>query len=360
MRIAIVNNHWQYAPGGSELQSHIIAREMAGRGHYVAYIAPGSPDIICRTSYDVNPCRKDAGSIIRAVLESRPDIVYWRYYRSYLRQVQRAVKVEHIPFVFVVCNRTLTRPWFTDRRVKNPVIRVFKMLRDRWQYGAIERSDIVVSINRELLGKIRAENKTCLPLVMDEDYRDFDWPVPYCAWVSNLRRVKRPEKFIRLAERMRDTEIAFLMAGRVLDENYRYIEEGKGCPGNLHYIGQKSFEEINGILRNSLFHVHTCEPEGFGNVFVQAWMQGRPSLSLGFDPGGYIREYNIGFVADNDMERFERYARELIENKDLREEMGVRAYESARGLFSVERGINDLENLFLSIIKGKGPGSRCP
>ncbi len=356
MRIAIVNSHKADAPGGSEVQSDIIARGLSKRGHYIAYIAPGGRNKSYESPYDVITCRKDSASLIRAILDSRPDIIYWRYYRSFLRQSLRAVKKRNIPFVFVLCSRSMLDPWYADYRVRNPVIRFIKMIRNRWQYGAVKHSDLIISINRQIMGNIDPDKEVFLPLLMESDCIDFSWPRPYCAWVSNLRRVKRPEKFIELAERMRDTGIDFLMAGMLSDDAYRWIADGRDCPDNLYYIGAKSFEEINGILKSSLFHVHTCEPEGFGNVFVQAWMQKKPSLSLGFDPGGYIKEKETGYTAHNDMDRFERYARKLIEKKDLREEMGKRAYDFATGYFSFEKGIDDLENLLISLIKEKGPG----
>ena len=86
------------------------------------------------------------------------------------------------------------------------------------------------------------------------------------------------------------------MVGCVRNKRYAYFEDPAATPVNLHYLGPKTVAEVNGILAKSQFLVHTCEPEGFGNVFIQAWLQGRPTLTLEYDPDGIIAREALGAV----------------------------------------------------------------
>jgi glycosyltransferase involved in cell wall biosynthesis len=152
----------------------------------------------------------------------------------------------------------------------------------------------------------------------------FEWPRPFVAWVASLKSDKRPEVFVELARRCQDLELDFLMVGRLVETHYRGVLDV--APANLHYLGEVEPPAVNGLLASSLMLVHTCKPEGFGNNFMQAWLQGKPTLTLEFDPDGLIEDRGLGYRTDT-LDGLEQRVRELCFDEPLRAEMGRRARE---------------------------------
>jgi glycosyltransferase involved in cell wall biosynthesis len=60
---------------------------------------------------------------------------------------------------------------------------------------------------------------------------------------------------------------------------------------NFDYLGPVSFEESNSLFAKANIFINTSKAqEGFPNTFIQAWMQGVPTISLDFDPDNLIEE----------------------------------------------------------------------
>ncbi len=70
------------------------------------------------------------------------------------------------------------------------------------------------------------------------------------------------------------------MFGAMNSKHYNWLKDKKRIPSNLFYLGKRGLFEINGLLATSLFHIHKCVPEGFSDIFIQAWLQGKPSVSM--------------------------------------------------------------------------------
>ena len=96
--------------------------------------------------------------------------------------------------------------------------------------------------------------------------------------------------------------------------------------------------------------VHTCSTEeGFGNSFIQAWLQGKPTVSLYFDPNSIITENSLGYISKS-MEQMRKDVKRLIEDPVLRSEMGKRARNYAHQELNIENNIRVLEKFFSSIL----------
>jgi len=140
------------------------------------------------------------------------------------------------------------------------------------------------------------------------------------------------------------------MVGEVQNNRYNYIKNPDNLPKNLHYLGSKSVEEVNGMIQESLFLIHTCDPEGFGDVFIQAWNSGKPTVSLYFDPDNLIESNQVGMVSGN-MASFRKDVENLATNKDLRIKLGREAERLASEKFDPQSNIKKLENMFISILR---------
>jgi glycosyltransferase involved in cell wall biosynthesis len=139
------------------------------------------------------------------------------------------------------------------------------------------------------------------------------------------------------------------MVGKIQDLNYSYFEKNNTLPVNLHYLGAKTINEVNGLLKNSICLIHTCKPEGFGNNFIQAWLQAKPTISLEFDPGDLIRNYNLGFVSDNSIEKFIEDIKIIIKDESLRKYKGDNAKRYADQHHHPEKNAQKLAK-FIEII----------
>jgi glycosyltransferase involved in cell wall biosynthesis len=116
----------------------------------------------------------------------------------------------------------------------------------------------------------------------------------------------------------------------------------------LYLLGPKTYHEVNGILQQALFLVHTSSVDGFSNVIIQAWMQGKPTISLWYDPDNMMKNNDIGLVS-GEFEQLVRDTKTLLENPSRREGMGQRAKKLAEAHFTPEVNIRKFEQFFLEI-----------
>ena len=140
------------------------------------------------------------------------------------------------------------------------------------------------------------------------------------------------------------------MVGKIQDSSYSFINDKYNLPGNFFYLGEKQLEEVNSIIKSSLFLISTCSPEGFSNNFIQAWMLGKPTITLFFDPDGLIEKYNIGYLSKT-FNNMCTDTNSLIENETVRLEMGNQARRLAFVLFNPEKNIKKFIEFFKDVLK---------
>jgi glycosyltransferase involved in cell wall biosynthesis len=116
-------------------------------------------------------------------------------------------------------------------------------------------------------------------------------------WVSNFRKLKRPEWFLRLAQDK--PEYKFVMVGNSLDREL--FEKCKGLAlkiPNIDFLGGLSFTETNILFKSARLFICTSEVEGFPNTFLQAWMNECPILTT-FDPSDLIKDLQLGIYCES-------------------------------------------------------------
>lgn len=350
MRITIVNRHRDDTLGGSEVQCDFIADGLTKRGHQVTYVAPGGRKEIYDRSYKVVPCAKNEERMAGKILRSKPDVVYWRFNKIFFRAVIKKIKQQNIPVVFAASSVNDVEPWFFKKNVGLRK-KIKELSASYWNHLGMKYVDAVTVNNKDYLGRLPVSRQEFIANGMSTEYVPFDWPRPYGSWIASIKQIKRPELMVKLARDFRSEDMDFIMVGKIQEKEYNWIRKKEDLPPNLYYIGPKSLEEVSGILKASAVHVHTCLPEGFPNVFIQAWVQGTPSVSLGFDPGGYIQSRGLGFCADETWELFTEKIDQLIRNRDEREQMGENARRFAREIFSTETMVDKVEELMRSLVR---------
>lgn len=342
MKITIVNRHRSDIMGGSEVQCDFIAQELTRRGHEVTYIAIKGRERIYDTSYRVVPSNHDGSEILEKIIESQPDVVYWRYNKNFIYDVFKDLGRRRIKIIFSVSSEYDTHRFLYNKK-QSFYINFRKWLRNMHQFRGIRFVDAVVVNNKAHLNRLPVKTQKFIPNGMTEEYVPFVWEKPYCIWIANIKSIKRPELYIELAKQI--SNVDFLMIGAVQEQKYKWVRDKKNLPDNLHYLGPKSLTEVNGMIRESLFHIHTCMAEGFPNVFIQAWIFGKASVSYGFDPSGYIQNEGLGMCSNESGQQFLNDVIKLIEDQKLRRSLGENAHSFAKKMFRIETSVGYLEEL---------------
>ena len=358
MRVSIVNQHPSLALGGSETQCHLIAGELAVRGHDVTYVAIGGVAASLDQTgigYGIEDADDASTALVSAIVSSRPDVVYWRAGTSSLRGVARGLRSADVPLVFAASHVNDLRRWgISHSSCRRPLRRfaedVQAVLRSAWNHGAVGRADAVVVNNRDHLRLVGTRPASHIPNSVDVRKGGFGWPRPYVAWVANLKPAKRPEELIPLAHHLEGLGVDILVAGAIQVPSYEWFTRPESLPPNLRYLGPVAQEEANALLAGALLHVHTCRAEGFPNVFLQAWHWGVPSVSLGFDPEGLIETEGLGASCEDDGDRFASEVARFIRDDAARKAAGARAEALVTARVSLERNVDALEDILHSVV----------
>lgn len=366
MRILIINQHMDNILGGSEIQCDLIANNLKNFGHEITYGAINSVDKHER-EYNVYPIKKlSIKSFIHILNEIKPDVVYWRYNKKFFLISSFICRLKKCKFVFSISHVNDVTKWVNNskiydenliKKIKKYFYNKFKMMIGRINYYGYYFTDGVVSLKEDLLSyipkNISKENKIHIYNSMNLKIRnEFKWNKPYIVWVANIKKSKNPEMYIELARKFEDKDLDFIMIGKIQDKAYDYILDINSLPKNVHYLGLKTVSEVDEILDKSLFMVHTCNPEGFGNNFIQSWLSGKPTISLYFDPDNIIQDNNIGYVSGT-LEQMQSDVRKLIENNELRSEMGNKAKHIAQELFNPYKNAKKLEVFLDKIVNSR-------
>ena len=356
LKIVIINTHPQDSLGGSEIQCDIIANELTKLGHEPVYIALDGKQKIFEADYKVIPVERNPRKVSEVVISEAPDVVYWRDNKDRLKRTVSKISKASIPVIFAVSHINDTLKWRKFRRrskgksyIKHFLTNVYMVLNRRYNHAGFKYASGVVVNNHDHLNRLNIRPQTYVANSNTSDSIKFNWKRPYICWVANLKTQKRPELCIPLAKRLIPLDVDLIMVGRN-NKDYSYLSDKNQVPENLHYIGPKSVLEVNGILANSICLVHTCKPEGFPGNFIQAWLQGKPTVSLEFDPGGLIESKKLGFVSGNSMEQFIDDTKKLIENVELRRQLGVNARKYAMKHHHPETNVKKLLSFMFEVI----------
>jgi glycosyltransferase involved in cell wall biosynthesis len=168
-------------------------------------------------------------------------------------------------------------------------------------------------------------------------------------WVANIKPLKRPEAFLRLAEDILErSNVRCIMIGAspLADPKWPALLAKIQAQPNLLYLGGLTQDAVNAWIARSHILVNTSEHEGFSNTFIQAWMRGVPVVSLAVDPDGLLGCGKYGYCADGNYHAFRRHIETLIDNPALRQTLGEQAKHYSYAAHS-HRNIELLINILL-------------
>jgi glycosyltransferase involved in cell wall biosynthesis len=146
-------------------------------------------------------------------------------------------------------------------------------------------------------------------------------------WVANLKPLKNPGAFVRLARRFDyRKDVRFVMVGKALgDDAWTRAELAAiAATPNVEYLGARTQDEVNALFETSDLLVNTSDYEGFSNTFIQAWMRRVPVASLHVDPDGLLSCGGLGVVSHTESQLY-RQVTALLNSPEKRAEIGAQA-----------------------------------
>ena len=301
----LVPEYKEHAIGGESVQQTLLGRALVRRGHDVSMVVGdyGQMDGARWQAIRVfKAYRHNAGLPVLRFIHPR-----WTGLWSALKRADADVYYTscagmQVGLLALFCRRYRRRFVFrtasnTDcDRSRLPV----QHARDRWLYGqGLRRADAIlvqsVSQAKTLAQSYGLPSRVAGMLVehpLSTATRDID-----VLWVSNIRRLKRPDRLLELAERLPHVKI-HLVGGSLPGEEslYRHIKREVAARANIVFHDRVSYWDANALYGRARVLVDTSDVEGFPNSYLQAWIRGVPVVTL-IDPEGAIERERLGIVA---------------------------------------------------------------
>jgi len=183
-----------------------------------------------------------------------------------------------------------------------------RFARDRWLYAyGLRRADAILvqsasqaetlARNYGLAGRVAG--------MLVEKAQPIAAPDIDVLWVSNIRKVKRPDRILHLAERMPESKF-HMVGGSLTGEEalFRDVSDAAATKTNVVFHGRLSYWDANELYGRAKVLVNTSDVEGFPNSYLQAWVRGVPVVTL-IDPDRVIEREGLGVAATSTTEIFD-------------------------------------------------------
>jgi glycosyltransferase involved in cell wall biosynthesis len=352
----VLPDHWAANSGGAEYQARVLVDVLLAYGGFdITYLARNVNAAFFPAGYRierVKTCQKltrygdffDAPSLYSLLRDLRPDVIYQTVGSAYTGVAAFYARHAGARMVWQIASDVDVEPFNGGLSLNYPFRYVEKKL---LEYGVRNTTQIIAQTRKqgELLHRhYRRRADAIIPNFHPEPVEPLGKGLPITVvWVANLKPLKRPEIFIRLAQDLHDGAggARFLVVGRGGDSDWhREILRTMSASPCIEYLGECPQDKVNALLAQSDILVNTSEYEGFPNTFIQAWMRKVPVVSMGVDPDGVMQQVGMGFVAQT-YDQLRDAVRRLMDDGRLRTEMGERAREFALENYS-ERNAQEI------------------
>lgn len=356
----IVRWHPDTRMGGVEIWAANLAEELARRGWEVVMITEDERDykrhvngylhIALKSSENILKAFKVFPKMYRLLNLYKPDIYIQFGSMPHTALVGFIAQKKNKPFVWIsggdidVTKDRFKYYFESSRRLPQNILAKFVIyvLNRAYIYG-IKKSSLAILMTNSQQDKFENifSGKRSLVIPIGHPVPRFSkvkkTDPPHILWVSNIKSIKRPDLFIKLAEKMGNFNAKFIMVGFPQEKHLAdwVAEKARSLP-NLEYLGGVSIDRVNQLLERAYVLLNTSVSEGLPNVFIQAWMRGTPVISLNVDPDNLIERFNLGFYSRTFEKMCEDVAN-LLADRQRWEEMSRNCLEFSREYFSLDR-----------------------
>ncbi len=173
----------------------------------------------------------------------------------------------------------------------------------------------------------------------------------YLSWVGRAVREKRPELFVEMKKMLPELDFKLILMPSD-DEEYFNEVASVALEAGIDVLKGIAVDEVDVILMESLFLVHTSLWEGLSNSFIQGLRNGVPVISFGYDPDNIVSEYGVGIVADNLSDAVSAVDA-LLSDEKRREEISGNCYNTFYELFDIGKNSKLLTDKLSELYYGR-------
>ena len=282
--------------------------------------------------------------------EIQPDVVVSTTYalllfREILSQPYRHVVESHVYYQLLLQNTFTHIPWL-DRKISQHLLKMLKRCekvvvlthKDAacWKgYDNIEVIHNVVTNYPEKITDVADRPKRIIAVGRLQAQKGFDLLI---------------QSWQLIAARHPDWQLVVYGHGGDLQKLQQQLEKA-GLTSSMTFAG--TTDNIYKEYQNSAFYVMSSRYEGWGLVLVEAMSCGLPCVSFDcpYGPSDIIRDGEDGFLVENgNIQQLAEKMELLINNKELRERLGVRARLNA-ARFTSDNIMPQWTKLFETIVQ---------
>ena len=349
----LIPTHWSFMMGGAQYQAKCIIDEIKNNNNLeIYYLAKRYDKKYTPRGYKLCKIKRipilsryafffDSIFLYLKLRKINPDVIYQRVGCAYTGVAAYYAKTNRKKIIWHIARDDDVRRYNRLKKIKD----ILKWIDRKLLVYGIENINCIIAQKekqkKELYlnynKKVYDVIKNFHPYPKEKLNKDSKITI---VWIANIKKEKNPLAFLELAKNLseRYNNINFLMIGAANKENKKLqnkIDEEVINIPNLKYLGKCSIDFVNAVLAKSHIYVHTSYIEGFANTFIQAWMRKVPVVSLYSNPDNIFNRNKIGYFC-GDFNTMLKVVIKLIENKKLREEMGIEAQKFAIKYHSIK------------------------
>ncbi len=300
----LVPEYRQHIIGGEGIQQTLLARALARRGHDVSMVVADYGQMDGAEWESIRVFKSypfDGGLPVLRFIHPRWTDIWSALARADADIYYTSCAGMQVGLVALFCRLFRRRFVFrtaSDADCDRSRLRVLvPIARDRWLYTkGLQRAHaiLVQSVSQaETLARSYGLASRVAGMLVEKPAtvaaRDID-----VLWVGNIRRVKRPDRVLELAERLPEARI-HMVGGSMRDEEtlFQDVRRAVKAKPNIVFHGRLSYWDANALYGRAGVLVNTSDVEGFPNSYLQAWIRGVPVVTL-IDPDGVIEREGLG------------------------------------------------------------------
>ncbi len=141
-------------------------------------------------------------------------------------------------------------------------------------------------------------------------------------WVGNDTINKQAHVVPELALQLPDFQFKMILATKNGSKADILFKQKSLKIKNFEYLGFVPFHQIAPYFTKAKIFINTSLREGFPNVFLQAWQNATPVISLNVDPDQVIIKHSIGVCTKGDLSLFIDSINKFMTNKEFTKKTG--------------------------------------
>ncbi len=172
----------------------------------------------------------------------------------------------------------------------------------------------------------------------------------YCAFIGRITQIKRPDRFLDVVAKVKDSgiQVHFIVAGA--GEKLQYCQDrvaSEDLP--VTFLGWR--EDIEVVLAAADFVILTSDNEGTPLSLIQAGMVGIPVVATNVgSTNEIVIEGETGFLTELSVNQLADAVGKVAINSDLRAKMGAAGKEYTMARYGVSRLVKDHQDLYLRLL----------